>query len=77
MKFRFLKNLDLGKVGNRDIKTKILIFKEFGFPKNEKSGLQNLKFDFVFEFLGQEIGSEILKIVFSNSFRISIWDPKN
>ena len=62
------------KMRNRDIKTKILIFKEFGFPKNKKSGPQILKFDF--GFLGQEIGFENLKIVFSNSFRISIWDLK-
>ena len=70
MKFGF------GKMRNRDTKTKILIFKEFGFPKNKKSGPQNLKFDLDFEILGQEIDFENLKIVFSNSFRISIWDLK-
>ena len=61
---------------NRYMKTKILIFEEFGFPKNEKSAPQNLKFDFDFQFLGQEIDFENLKITFSNSFRISIWDLK-
>ena len=39
---------------NRDIKTKISIFNEFGFPKNMKSAPQNLKFDFDFGFLGQK-----------------------
>ena len=33
---------------NRDIKTKIFIVKEFEFPKNNKSGPQNLEFDFDF-----------------------------
>ena len=58
-------------------KFEISIFKEFGLTKNEKWGLQNLKFDFNFEFLGQEIGFENLKIVFSDSFRISIWGLEN
>ena len=33
-------------------KFKILILEQFGFPKNEKSAPQNLKFDFDFEFWG-------------------------
>ena len=41
-------------------------------PKTQKSAPQNLKFDFDLEFLGQEIDFENLKIIFSNSFRISI-----
>ena len=71
-----LEQLGFGKMRNRDAKTKILTFKEFGFPKNEKSEPQNLKFDFDFQILGQEIDFENLKIIFSNSFRISIWDSK-
>ena len=59
---------------NRYMKTKILIFKEFGFPKNEKSGPQNLKFDFGFEFWGRKFDFQNSKIVFSNFFRISIRD---
>ena len=61
LNFRFLKNSVSKKFGVeiRDINTKILIFKEFRFPKNKKSGPQNLKFDFDFEFFGQEIGFEI------------------
>ena len=68
--------LGFGKMRNRDIKTKIWTSKELGVPKNEKSGPQNLKFDFDFEFSGQEIGFGNLKIVFPNSSRISFRDPK-
>ena len=46
--------LGFWKMRNRDIKTKILTFKEFGFRKNKKSAPQNMKFDFDFEFLGQK-----------------------
>ena len=61
---------------NRDTKTKILTFKECGFPKSKKSGPQNLKFDFDFEFLGHEFDFENLKIGFPNSSRISFRDIK-
>ena len=68
---------------NRDIKTwnsiSILHFGDRNsksIPKTPKSAPQNLKFDFDLEFLGQEIDFENLKIIFSNSFRISIWDLK-
>ena len=77
-----------GKMRNRDIKIwnsipilkfwamkiKFLIFKQFGFPQNKKSGPQNLKFDFDFEFLGSEFDFENLKIGFSNPSRISFRD---
>ena len=61
---------------NRDIKTKILTFKEFGFPKNKKSGPQNLKFDVDFEFWDHEFDFENLKIDFPNSSRILFRHPK-
>ena len=69
-------NLGFGKMRNRDAKTEISIFKEFGFAKSKKSAPQNLKFDFDFEFFGQKFGFENFKIDFFNSFRISIRDPK-
>ena len=71
-----LEQLGFGKMRNRDTKTKILTFKEFGFAKCKKSTPQNLKLDFDLEFLGQEIDFENFKIDFSNSSRISIRDPK-
>ena len=74
--FSILEHLGFEKMRNRDIKTKILTLKEFGFPKNEKSAPQNLKFDFDFEFQDQKFDFEILKIVFSNSSRILLRDLK-
>ena len=64
------------KIRNRDMKTKILTFREFGFPKNKKSGPQNLKFDFDFEFWDLKFDFQNSKIVFSNFCRISIRDLK-
>ena len=57
----FFEKLGFGKMRNRDIKTKILTFKEFGFPKNEKSGHQNSKLDYDFDFLAQNSISKISK----------------
>ena len=62
------------KIRNRDTKTKILTFKEFGFAKSKKSAPQNLKFDFDFQFFGQKFDFENFKIDFSNSSRISLRD---
>ena len=45
-------------------------------PKIEKFARQNLKFDFDFQFWGSKFEFKILKIDFSNSFRIWIWDLK-
>ena len=71
--------LGSGKMRNRDTKTwnsiSILNFGDRNsksIPKTQKSAPQNLKFDFDLEFLGQEIDFENLKIIFFNSFRISI-----
>ena len=41
----------------------ISIFGKFGFPKNNKSAPQNMKFDFDFEFLGQKFDFESPKSV--------------
>ena len=40
---------------NRDTKTKVLTFKEFGFAKSKKSGPQNPKLDYDFDFLGPKL----------------------
>ena len=68
----FFEKFGFGKMRNRDIKTKIQIFTEFGFPNNKKSGPQILKLGFDFEFWDQKFDFENLKVVFSNCFRISI-----
>ena len=68
--------IGFGKMRNRDIKTKILIFKEFWFPKNKKSAPQNLKFNSDFEFWGRKFDFQNSKIVFSNSSRILLRDLK-
>ena len=44
--------LGFGTMRHRDTKTKVSTFKEFGFPKSQKSAPRNLKFDFDFDFLG-------------------------
>ena len=71
-----VKKLGFGKMRNRDNKTKILTFKEFGFAKSKKSAPQNPKLDYDFYFLGPKFNFENFKIGFSNSSRISIRDPK-
>ena len=68
--------LGFGKMRNGDTKTKILTFKEFRFPKNEKSAPQNSKLDYDFDFLGPKFNFEIFKIDFAISYLISIRDPK-
>ena len=47
------------KMRNRDTKTKMLIFKEFGFAKSKKSVPQNQKLDYDFDFLGPKFNSKI------------------
>ena len=59
LKFRFLKNWVSGKMRNRDAKTKISTFKEFGFAKSKKSAPQNLKLDYDFEFRCRKFDFEI------------------
>ena len=44
--------------------------------KNEKSGHQNLNFDFDFEFWGRKFDFQNSKIVFFNFFRISSRNPR-
>ena len=66
-----------GKMRNRDTKTKISTFKEFGFAQSKTSAPQNPKSaDYDFDFLGPKFNFENFKIDFSYSSRISIRDPK-
>ena len=74
--FDNFEKLGFGKMINWDTKTKISIFKEFGFAKSKKSAPQNLKLDYDFEFRCRKFDFENFKIDFSNFFRISIRDPK-
>ena len=50
--------LGFGKMRNRDTKTKILTFKEFGSAKSIKSAPQNQKLDDDFDFLGPKFNFE-------------------
>ena len=61
---------------NRDTKTNISIFQEFGFTKSKKSAPQNPKLNYDFGFLGPKFNFKNFKIDFCNSNRISIRDPK-
>ena len=56
-----LKKFGFGQMRNWDTKTKILIFKEFGFAKSKKSAPQNPKFDYDFDFLVPKFNFENLK----------------
>ena len=57
-------------------KFEISILENSGFGKMRNRDSKTLKFDFDFEFLSQKFDFENFKIVLSNSYRISIRDPK-